>query len=138
MGCVGGIRITAYRSARQDARDELIGRPSGPPCGRRATTRPFGINRKRMPGGETWTWIEVLLSGRAEHGRLPVLGGSGRAGWLLAGLAPGAVVAGYRLEARIGAGGMAVVFRAMDERLGRTVAMKVLAPALAGDGQFRE
>ena len=63
---------------------------------------------------------------------------AGQAGWLLAGLAPGAVVAGYRLEGRIGAGGMAVVFRAMDERLGRTVALKVLAPALAGDGQFRE
>ena len=54
------------------------------------------------------------------------------------GLAPGAVVAGYRVEARIGAGGMAVVFRAMDAGLGRTVALKVLAPALVGDREFRE
>lgn len=49
------------------------------------------------------------------------------------GLTPGAVVAGYRVEARIGAGGMAVVFRAADVGLGRTVALKILAPALAGD-----
>jgi serine/threonine protein kinase/chitodextrinase len=54
------------------------------------------------------------------------------------GLSPGAVVAGYRVEARIGAGGMAVVFRARDVGLGRTVALKVLAPALAGDRGFRE
>ena len=65
------------------------------------------------------------------------MAGESRSGWL-AGLAPGAVLAGYRLEARIGAGGMAVVFRAIDERLGRTVALKVLASALAGDGEFRE
>ena len=65
------------------------------------------------------------------------MAGESRSGWL-AGLAPGAVLAGYRLEARIGAGGMAVVFRAVDERLGRTVALKVLAPGLAGDGEFRE
>jgi serine/threonine protein kinase/WD40 repeat protein len=47
-------------------------------------------------------------------------------------------VAGYRVESRIGAGGMAVVLRARDETLGRTVALKVLAPGLAGDAEFRE
>ena len=57
---------------------------------------------------------------------------------MLAGLMPGSSVAGYRLESRIGAGGMAVVFRARDERLNRIVALKVLAPALAGDEEFRE
>lgn len=47
-------------------------------------------------------------------------------------------IAGYRLEQRIGAGGMAVVFRARDERLGPLVALKMLAPGLAADDQFRK
>jgi serine/threonine protein kinase len=47
-------------------------------------------------------------------------------------------LADYHLEERIGAGGMAVVFRARDERLERRVALKVLAPALAGDEAFRQ
>jgi serine/threonine-protein kinase len=55
----------------------------------------------------------------------------------LAGLRAGSLVAGYRLEAQVGAGGMAVVFRARDERLSRLVALKVLAPALAADPGFR-
>jgi serine/threonine protein kinase len=50
---------------------------------------------------------------------------------LLVGLRAGAVVAGYRLEEQVGVGGMAVVFRARDERLGRRVALKILAPARA-------
>src|SRR5215471_19117409 len=55
----------------------------------------------------------------------------------LPGLAAGSRVAGYRLEEQVGSGGMAVVFRATDERLGRLVALKVLAPGLAADEEFR-
>ena len=66
------------------------------------------------------------------------MAGESRSKWALTGLAPGALVAGYRVESRIGAGGMAMVFRARDEKLGRTVALKILSPALAGDREFHE
>ena len=55
-----------------------------------------------------------------------------------AGFTAGSRIAGYLLEEPIGRGGMAVVFRARDERLQRLVALKVLAPALAGDEEFRQ
>ena len=54
------------------------------------------------------------------------------------GLATDSRIAGYWLEEQIGQGGMAVVYRARDERLHRLVALKVLAPALAGDGESRQ
>src|SRR5260370_10684959 len=61
------------------------------------------------------------------------LSGSG----LVAGWAAGARIAGYRLEEQVGRGGMAVVFRALDERLGRQVALKVIAHGLGADEEFR-
>jgi serine/threonine protein kinase len=44
----------------------------------------------------------------------------------------------YKILDRIGAGGMGEVFRARDTRLGRTVAVKVIGPAIAGDPVRRE
>jgi DNA-binding beta-propeller fold protein YncE/tRNA A-37 threonylcarbamoyl transferase component Bud32 len=50
----------------------------------------------------------------------------------------GSRVAGYRLDEPVGRGGMAVVYRAFDMRLQRRVALKILAPELAGDQEFRQ
>ncbi|MFG5719834.1 Stk1 family PASTA domain-containing Ser/Thr kinase [Streptomyces murinus] len=44
----------------------------------------------------------------------------------------------YRVDARIAAGGMATVYRALDMRLDRVLALKVMHPALAADGVFVE
>ena len=53
-------------------------------------------------------------------------------------LAPGSTFAGYRIEDEIGRGGMGVVYRATDLRLERPVALKLIAPELAADEDFRE
>ncbi|GAA2612851.1 serine/threonine-protein kinase [Streptomyces tubercidicus] len=50
----------------------------------------------------------------------------------------GRQIAEYLLQDEIGRGGMAVVYRAEDLRLGRTVAVKLLAPELARNDTFRQ
>ncbi|MFI6702067.1 Stk1 family PASTA domain-containing Ser/Thr kinase [Streptomyces sp. NPDC050509] len=44
----------------------------------------------------------------------------------------------YRVDARIAVGGMATVYRAVDTRLDRVLALKVMHPALAADVSFVE
>ncbi|MCP2332588.1 MULTISPECIES: serine/threonine-protein kinase, partial [Actinoalloteichus] len=44
----------------------------------------------------------------------------------------------YRINGVLGRGGMSVMYRATDERLGRKVALKVIAEHLSGDAEFRE
>ncbi len=48
-------------------------------------------------------------------------------------LQAGTTLGPFEIQRRIGEGGMGVVYRAVDSRLGRTVAIKVLADALRGD-----
>ncbi|WP_255687385.1 serine/threonine-protein kinase [Pseudonocardia sp. TRM90224] len=50
----------------------------------------------------------------------------------------GAELAGYRIEALIGHGGAGVVYRAVQVRLQRAAAVKLLAPGLASDAEFRQ
>jgi serine/threonine protein kinase len=53
-------------------------------------------------------------------------------------LAPGARLGPYEIVGLIGAGGMGRVYRAVDTRLGRAVAIKALDPAVAADPARRK
>ena len=48
-------------------------------------------------------------------------------------LTPGTKLGPYEIQSPLGAGGMGEVYRALDSRLGRTVAVKVLPTALSSD-----
>ena len=52
-------------------------------------------------------------------------------------LAPGTTIGRYRIESRIGGGAMGVVYLALDTRLERRVALKLIEPSLAADPDFR-
>jgi serine/threonine-protein kinase len=54
------------------------------------------------------------------------------------GLAPGQAVGPYTIRSEIGRGGMGCVYRALDSRLGRTVALKALSPQWVGDPLQKE
>jgi len=55
-----------------------------------------------------------------------------------AGIFAGRQLGRYRIESKLGAGGMAEVFQALDTALDRRVAVKIITPAFAADSQFRE
>lgn len=53
-------------------------------------------------------------------------------------LSSGTLLGAYRVDRPIGRGGMGVVYSARHTTLNRAVALKVLAPELASDKEFRE
>jgi serine/threonine protein kinase len=110
------------------------------------------LDHESASGAERWVSIEAGDDPLVRDEVLSLLAHHSRAGEFLSqpvvhlapdlladdALAPGSVVGTYTIVREIGRGGMGRVYLASDARLGRTVALKALAPHLLRDAAQRE
>src|SRR5829696_8174724 len=110
------LRPLARRGPRADPRAARVGA---------ARADRAGAARRRATGAG---------AGRSAHA-LPLVADGSRV--VSVALDSGSSFAGYQIVSVVGRGGMGVVYRATDLRLERPVALKLVAPELAEDQQFR-
>jgi TolB-like protein/Tfp pilus assembly protein PilF len=107
-----------------------------------AMTRPEGIRADFLAEAcpddpDVRVEVERLLAQGTDDGPSFEVVRETIAGALDEEIAPGRVISHYRLEEKIGAGGMGEVFRATDLALGRTAAVKVLGGGLVESSRVR-
>ena len=119
-------------------------RASRSSCSRWRAIRSSPAARSPRARAATCSRREPRTTSSTRSGRWPAAGpivNPGLGGRLAAGataeLGVGSEFAGHRIEAIAGRGGMGVVYRATDLTLDRRVALKLIAPSVAGDDEFR-